>query len=172
MNKKSIIITIIVLAIAVVAFAIIYLINNKESNSIPTSSNEEIFSLKYKGIEITPGIEFSENTINEENNVSEIPSCAFEGTDKVYTYENVEITVAKINGKDTVYSVYFINDLAETTEGVKISDSKDTMLEKYGDNYKKVLENKYTYTKNNVELSFIVENDTITGIDYTLITSN
>ena len=172
MNKKGTIIAIIVLVIVVAAFAIIYLINNNGESSIPTSSNEELFSLKYNGVEIVPGTEFNENAINEENSVSEIPSCAFDGTDKVYTYPNVEITVAKINEKDTVYSVYFINDLAETAEGVKISDSKNTMLEKYGDKYEEVLENKYTYTKNNVELSFIVENDTITGIDYTLKTNN
>ncbi len=172
MNKKFFVIAIIIL-LAVIACVAIYVLSTNSNNSVPTNSEgQEAFSLKYNEVEIVPGTEFNESAINEESSFSEIPSCAFDGTDKVYTYDNVEITVAEVSGKDTVYSVYFIDDTIETAEGVKISNSKKTMLEKYGDSYKEELGNKYTYTKNNVELSFIVENDIITGITYTLKTNN
>lgn len=174
MNKKTIlIITILVLVIlAIIAIALL-LPNNKKKDSIQANNNaEEMFSLKYKGVEIVPGTEFNEDKIEDEAVLSEIPSCAFEGTDKVYTYDNVELIIAEIDGKDTVYSVYFIDDSAETNEGIKISDTKGDMIEKYGDNYEEVLGNKYVYTKNNVEISFMIENDIITGIEYTLKTSN
>ena len=45
------------------------------------------------------------------------------------------------------------------------------MIEKYGENYTITLETKYTYTSGNVELSFIIENDMITSIEYTLKTN-
>ena len=132
----------------------------EEKSSSSSSSSETKtkagLSIKYDGVNVVP----------------EIPSCAFDGVDKVYNYSNVEITVAEVNGTPTVYSVYFKDDTISTNEGVKISDSKDLMLEKYGEDYKNTLSNKYDYTNENVELSFIVENDIITGIEYTLITEN
>ncbi len=173
MNKKGMIIALIIVLVVIVGAVVIYFATNKSDDSLQTSSTtEEAFSVKLDGVEIVPGTEFQMSEISEEADVAEIPSCAFEGTDKVYTYSNVEIVVAKINGKDTVYSLYFIDDTMQTAEGVKITDSKDVMIEKYGNDYDNTLENRYIYKKNNVELSFIVENDVITGIDYTLITEN
>ena len=125
----------------------------KSSSSSSETKTKASLSIKYDGVNIVPGTKFDESKISDNVEISEIPSCAFDGVDKVYNYSNVEITVAEVNG-------------------VKISDSKDLMLEKYGEDYKNTLSNKYDYTKENVELSFIVENDIITGIEYTLITEN
>lgn len=141
-----------------------------EKDKNEDNNDKTTFSIKYKDVEIVPGTEFSADKIAEEAALSEIPSCAFNGTDKVYTYENFEIIIASVDGKDTVYSVYFDNDEVETTEGVKVTDTKEIMIEKYGNEYKQELGNKYIYTKGNVELSFIVESDIITAIEYTLIT--
>lgn len=174
MNKKSVLIIAIVVLIIVAAIAMAILLpNNKNKDTINDNvSVEETVSLKYKGVEIVPGTEFDEGAIDEDAMFSEIPSCAFAGTDKVYTYDNVELIVAEIDGRDTVYSVYFINETQETGEGIKISDSKEDMIEKYGNSYEEILGNKYVYTKNNVEISFMIENDIITGIEYTLKTTN
>ena len=144
MNKK--VITTVLIIILIITIVIIYVLLSKQNNS----KKVEKFSVKYKEIEVVPGTEFKENLIDEEFSYTEIPSCAFEGTDKVYTYENVELTVAKINEKNIIYSVYFINDEQQTLEGVKKSDSKELMLEKYGTNYKQPLDNKYVYTKDKV----------------------
>ena len=167
-NKKTtiIIVTIAVLLLIGIA-AICILKNNKKENNSGTS---KAFSMIYKGGEVLPGTKFDENQIEEKADFSEIPSCAFSGTDKVYTYEGVEIIVAQIDNIDKVYSVYFINDLAQTGEGLKISDNKQKMIETYGKDYNLSMDNKYTYTRENVELSFIVENNIITSIEYTLKT--
>jgi uncharacterized lipoprotein YehR (DUF1307 family) len=132
---------------------------------------EDTFKFAYKGVDVTPGKEFKSESIDEEASFFELESCAFEGNDKVYTYENMEITASAMNGKDTVYSIYFLNDAVETTEGVKIADEKAKMIEKYGEKYEHI-NNKYTYVKGNVALSFIVENDVITSIEYTYNTDN
>lgn len=134
------------------------------------NNKSKSFSVKLDEINIAPGNKFDEGKIAEEANVSEIPSCAFDGIDKIYTYSNVEITVSDINGVPTVYSVYFKDDTIYTEEGLKISDNKDLMIEKYGKDYNNSLKNKYDYTKGDTTLSFVLENDIITGIEYTLIT--
>jgi len=169
MNKKSIIfILIVIVVISIIAVGLIFLLNKTGEEK-----KEEIdtFKMLYQGVDITPGKEFEANKITEQATISEIASCAFDGTDKVYTYENLEIIVANVEGKETVYSVYFINDIPKTVEGVKIASSKDEMIQKYGEEYKTGLGNKYTYTKGNVELSFTVENEVITGIEYRLDTT-
>lgn len=147
--------------------------SGEEQQAIQTSYNtENTFSVEYEGVQIVPGTEFNEDLIEEEANFSEIPSCAFDGTDKVYTYSGVEITVAQIDGKDIIYSVYFISDEVKTNEEVSIADTIDKMLETYGENYVQTLGNKYTYTKGNVELSFIIQNEVITSIEYVLKTDS
>lgn len=146
---------------------------SNENKVVQSTSNieSEKFEMKYENIEITPGMVFDKNKLNEEVKVSEIPSCAFDGTDNVYTLSNLEITVANIDGEDRVYSVYFLDDEVETNEGVKITDSKQKMIDKYGNNYEQRLGNQFTYTKGNVELTFIIENEIITSIEYTLKTN-
>lgn len=133
------------------------------------STKEEVvetFELSYQEIEIIPGKDFQSSALkNEELNFMELSSCAFDGNDKVYTYENMEITVSPLDGKDIVYSVYFLNDRITTKEGVKITDDKETMIETYGENYKNI-NNKYSYLKGDVLLSFIIENDIIISIEY------
>ena len=144
---KKIIFLIVSITIIVVAVGLIMKNSKektKESNTENSKSNTA-FSVKYRGEEIVPGTEFSANKIDEEANISEIPSCAFAGIDKIYTYKNFEIIVASVNGKDTIYSVYFDNDEMETTEGVKVTDTKDHMIEKYGTDYEQKLGNKYIY---------------------------
>ncbi|MGE5455808.1 MAG: lipoprotein [Ignavibacteriales bacterium] len=156
---KKIIILFLVLTIVVTGC-------NSKNNNIKKENNDgETLTFAYKGVDVTPGLEFKSSSIDEEANYIELTSCAFEGNDKVYTYENIEITASQMNGKDTVYSVYFLNDKVATPEGVKIADDKSVMIEKYGEDYEQI-SNQYKYVKSNVILSFIVENDVIISIEY------
>lgn len=132
------------------------------------NDRETSFSVSYQNINILPGTEFKRNAFNDQPEYSEIESCAFEGLDKVYTYDDVEITTANINGKETIYSVYFLSENITTTEGIKLSDEKAKMIEKYGNNYDN-FGNQYSYTKGIVKLAFIIENDIINSIEYTYI---
>ena len=46
------------------------------------------------------------------------------------------------------------------------------MLDAYGEDYENSVENSYVYTRGDVNLTFIVENDVITSIEYTLNVNN
>lgn len=142
-----------------------------DEEKLEAVSNEEVKlkeAIIYEGVKIIPGEEFKEDTIQEEANYSEITSCAFEGNDKIYTYKGIEITLALIDGTYKVYEIYCINDMAETQEGIKITDSKPAMIEAYGTDYEEEFGNRYTYNEENIKKSFIIENDVITSIVYTL----
>ena len=174
--KKALIVIIAIIVIVAICVGVYFLTNgSKETNSpaengvnTAEDSSENTIKLEYEGKDMTPGAVFSRDIFGEELTYSEVPSCAGQGTDKVYNYGSYEITAYQDGDQEKIYSVYFIDDQITTTEGVKISDDSSVMFEKYGDNYEQT-GNQYTYTSGNVELSFIVENDFIRSITYTLV---
>ena len=174
--KKALIVIIAIIVIVAICVGVYFLTNgSKETNSpaengvnTAENSSENTIKLEYEGKDMTPGAVFSRDIFGEELTYSEVPSCAGQGTDKVYNYGSYEITAYQDGDQEKIYSVYFIDDQITTTEGVKKSDDSSVMFEKYGDNYEQT-GNQYTYTSGNVELSFIVENDFIRSITYTLV---
>ena len=174
--KKALIVIIAIIVIVAICVGVYFLTNgSKETNSpaengvnTAENSSENTIKLEYEGKDMTPGAVFSRDIFGEEVTYSEVPSCDGQGTDKVYNYDSYEITAYQDGDQEKIYSVYFIDDQITTTEGVKISDDSSVMFEKYGDNYEQT-GNQYTYTSGNVELSFIVENDFIRSITYTLV---
>lgn len=174
--KKVLIVIIAIIVIVAICVGVYFLTSgSKEANSpaengVTTAedNSEKTIKLEYEGKDMTPGAVFSRDIFGEEVTYSEVPSCAGQGTDKVYNYGSYEITAYQDGDQEKIYSVYFIDDQITTTEGVKISDDSSIMFEKYGDNYEQT-GNQYTYTSGNVNLSFIVENDFIRSITYTLV---
>ena len=158
MSKKVLIVIAIIVVIAVGLVIFFVTQNSDKVKNLDTevSVEDENFNVSYLGVDVTPGIPYDRNSIPEEGTYSEIPSCAFEGTDNVSTFSHVEITSAQIDGVESVYSVYFLDPEVQTNEGVMISDEKSKVIEKYGNDYEEV-GNKITYTKGQVQLSFIID---------------
>lgn len=95
----------------------------------------------------------------------EAPSCAFQGIDKMYTYSHFEIDTYPDGDTDKISMILFLDDLVSTPEGVCIGMSKADMEKAYGTDYE-VSSGFYRYTKDNMKLSFIIENEEITSIEY------
>ena len=129
------------------------------------NKNNEVFTFKYNDKVYNLGEVFSKEKYGKELKYSEVASCAFEGIDKTYTYDHYEVTTYPVDNADKVYVILFLDDEVATTEGIKITDSKDDMIKKYGNDYKQE-GNLYTYKKDKTILNFIVENDVITSIEY------
>ncbi len=176
MNKKVLIIILLVIVLVVGAIEA-YIVfggkkstknSNQDSKVQDEASQEEEWSYTYEGMKIEIGKEFTKEKYGEEISYSEIASCAFDGLDKTYTYEHYEITTYPAeNEKENILSIYFLDETIATDEGVSIGDSYDKMVEAYSDSYENH-DNLYTYRKGDTLLNFIVENDTITSIEYTL----
>ena len=137
---------------------------NKDASQ-ETNNTEDVYVFEDNGKKLTLGVEYSSLDLGEANDYYEVQSCAFDGMDKIYTFDNYEVHTYPDSGTDKVLSVYFSNDQVSTTEGIKIGDSLDSMLETYGDDYEQ-LDTQYTYSKGLSQLRFIVENNAITSIEY------
>lgn len=96
----------------------------------------------------------------------ESPSCAFEGQlDKTYTYEHFRIETYPDGGKDRISSVIFLDDIAETKEGIGIGMTKEDMEKAYGTEYEEK-DGMVVYTKDGKHLSFLVRDGKIESVQY------
>lgn len=177
MNKKGIIIAVVVVVIIIIGVCV-FMTQNHETKQVVAENDtqqqsseqtQSVFEFKDGDKIIKLNADFSELNMPKENSYYEVQSCAFNGMDKIYTYEHYEIRTYPDGDKDKIASIYFLDEQAQTEEGVKIGDSFETMTEKYGEDYEN-LETKYTYTKEKTQLNFIVTDNIITSIEYTYVT--
>jgi len=61
------------------------------------------------------------------------PSCGFPGMSWVYTYAGFEIETYPTDGKDYVYRVELYDDTAATAEGIRIGQTREQVIETYGE---------------------------------------
>lgn len=103
--------------------------------------------------------------IGEPVSYFEAASCAFEGLDKVYTYDHFVINTYPLGGKDLVSSVVLMDDLVETPEGAYIGCSAKDVVDAYGSDYKETA-GAYTYSKDGMDLMFLFDGDSVKSIQY------
>lgn len=94
----------------------------------------------------------------------EAASCAFDGLDKIYTYNGFEIDSYPAGDTDLVSAVILKDDSAATVEGICIGDSLDKVLEVYGEG--KQENGMLTYEKDGMKLCFILQDDSVISIEY------
>lgn len=125
----------------------------------------------YEGLEIQTGQLMSEylDVLGEPISYFEAASCAFDGLDKVYSYNSFEITTYPVDDKDYVGSIRFLDDMVETKEGVALFGTKADMIAAYGENFADengVLTYYFDGNKENGRLCFILSGEEIISIEY------
>ena len=154
------------LAIALV-FAFTACNNNEGDDSAENTENLSKlseFTFVVNGVTVTPGKVMPSEKLPEPKAISKVPSVAFEGTDDVYFFGDFEITAHVENGENEVYSVNFINSAVSTAEGLKLGDTKEKMIELYGENYE--INNKECLYKGEInELCVIIRDNVVTSIE-------
>lgn len=101
----------------------------------------------------------------------EAESCAFQGLDKIYTYNHYEISTYPDGDIDRISSIYFRDDMVSTQEGLTIGDSFETMENIYGTDY--VFDaGVYSYTKDGCQLVVIINAGEVSSIEYLSIAAS
>jgi hypothetical protein len=86
----------------------------------------------------------------------------------IYTYDDIEIETYIKNREEKINSFWFTTDKYHTNEGISIGDNIKDIFSVYGDNYR-YKDNTYRYELNDSSITFFIDNDIITGIEYDLI---
>ena len=98
----------------------------------------------------------------------EAPSCAFEGLDKVYTYNSIVVRSYTRDGADYIAAVELKDDTVATAEGIRIGSSEDDVRAAYGEDGTPGTAG-IEYTLGDSFISFIFVNGRVAAITYTAI---
>lgn len=137
----------------------------EETTAPAQTADGDVFSFTYQGVTLVPGNAFDSAALPEAESVFEVPSCAIEGTDNVYSYGEIEVTAFNDGSGEVIYSVYIVDANTPTAEGLYIGDTMDHVIAAYGEDYTQ--ENgQVTYQKGNTQLVIILDGDYVGSIDF------
>lgn len=136
----------------------------------PQSTDGEGFVYTLSNIPLIPGTVFDESKMPEAASVFQVPSCAIEGTDNVYNYNTVEVTVFDDGKAPVIYSIYLVDPNTATDEGLYQGDDLAAVERIYGTEYTKNGA-ELVYQKGSTQLRIIVNNDVVTSIEYRMVTA-
>ena len=125
------------------------------------------FIFTSNGVEIRMNAEADPivEALGEPVSTFEAPSCAFQGTDYIYTYDGFQLNTYPLNDVNYVSSVVLISDAVSTPEGLEIGGSKEDMIAAYGEDYTEEYD-LYTYTRGDSQLAVLFGDGAITSIEY------
>lgn len=136
----------------------------------PQSTDVKGYTFTLNNIPLIPGAVFEKSKMPEAASVFEVPSCAIEGTDNVYNYNTVEVTVFDDGKVPVIYSIYLADPNTATDEGLYQGDDLATVERIYGTQYTKN-GTELVYQKGKTQLRIIVQGDTVTSIEYRMVTA-
>jgi len=141
----------------------------QESEESGTASAEG-FSFEVDGVTIPMNVDAAPiiEALGEPVEYFEAASCAFQGLDKIYTYNGFEINTYPNGDKDYIASIYFLDDSVATDKGIYLGSTLEEVTAAYGEGYTEE-SGEYTYTLGDTTLAFIMEDDAVTSITYTAI---
>ncbi len=95
----------------------------------------------------------------------EAASCAFEGLDKISTFDHYEVDTYPDGDRDLVSAVLLLDDLVTTTEGACIGQSQEDIEAIYGTDYE-MKGTAMVYTKDGSHLEFVLAGGQVQSISY------
>ena len=122
------------------------------------------FAYTYQGVELIPGEAFDASRLPEALALTTIPSCAFSGTDNVYTYDIVEVVAYDEGQGEHLYSIYLLDPNTPTDEGLLLGDSVEKMVSIYGEEYTKS-GSEYAYYRGDTILVILAKNGIVNSIE-------
>ncbi|MCM1261271.1 MAG: hypothetical protein NC313_01015 [Butyrivibrio sp.] len=137
-----------------------------QTESTQAQAAEKGYVFSYNGVSVIIDAEAASiiDALGEPVSYFEAASCAFEGLDKMYTYNGFELDTYPTNDADYVSSLIIKDDSVSTAEGVCIGDSREKMQQAYGDGEESG--GMTVYAKDGMKLCFILQEDEIVSIEY------
>jgi hypothetical protein len=144
---------------------------DNDKGSQPGPDTPDGFAFTYKGINLYPGMKWDEAAaagLGEPISYFEAKSCVFEGIDRMYTYPGFEVdTSPDGTGGNSVTTVYLLDDSVTTPKGAYIGCSKSLVEKLYGESFSPE-ENSKSYERGGTELKFVLKDETVVSICYSL----
>ena len=125
---------------------------------------DEPFYFESDGVKIVCGTSYAEAGLPEVD-AFEIPSCAFDGSDMIYTYDAFEISAFDEANGSIIYSIYLLDPNVTTPEGLALGDDAARVTELYGEDCQ-INGDEIVYQRGETLLIILVQNDSVFSIEY------
>ena len=127
------------------------------------------FAFTFEGVALVPGTVYDAAALPEPTSVYQVPSCAIEGTDNVYSFDTVEITAFNDGTQEIIYAIAIFDPNVCTDEGLYLGDDTARVIELYGENYEQN-GTAMVYTRGNTILTIILQDDYVVDMEFKWIT--
>jgi len=128
-------------------------------------TDEYYFIFKNYYILLNEDYEKTSAKIGAANDTFEAPSCAFEGVDKTFYYDDFSIATYPDGNKDFIMSITLTGENVKTPEGAGLGMGFDDMIKIYGEDYGNTFD-LYFYDKGDTQLAFLFEDGILADISY------
>ena len=135
--------------------------------NVGNPGDPEAYYFTYNGtdIRLNGDMQVILNALGEPKKYTEETSCAFTGLDKTYTYDSFILQTYPQGDKDYVYCFWFVDDLVQTNEGIRIGDDQAKVESAYGaEAYNG--SNAYILTEGDTTFTVILDEGVVTSIQY------
>ncbi|WMJ85597.1 hypothetical protein [Anaerocolumna sp. MB42-C2] len=168
---KKIIFTLILMSLLVGCSKSSNNVKNNGTNTQP-AQNTAGYQFDYQGVTISMNDNAAPivTALGEPMDYFEAPSCAFQGLDKIYYYNGFDLSTYPGADGDYISAIEFTDDSVSTKEGVFIGKTKDEVIKTYGNDFTEE-SGSLAYTKGKTKLTFLIENNAVTSINYEFITN-
>ena len=138
------------------------------SGPAPTPKADSKYVLTYQGCPLPANADFAPLLayLGDPANYFEAESCAFEGLDKTYTYDAVEIITYPDDNVDRISSVRILTNAVSTPEGITIGSTPEEAAAAYGDGGSGKL---YSYEDGDCLLSILFQDGKAISVEYTAL---
>lgn len=122
-----------------------------------TSDEKKIYILQ----SVTEAVE----ALGQDYEYFEAPSCASDGLDMFYYYQNITLMANELDGEKVITDIYFKNDTVSTPEGIRINSEYADVVNQYGSDY--VLNGTaLEYTDQNTVLIVDIKDGKVASVEY------
>jgi len=144
--------------------------NGTDPNSGGDPQTPLSFSFTFRDvvIDMDEDIDYVISQLGEPRGDLHVPSCAFDGYDRIVGYPGVQITAYPGGENHYIFNISLIDDSVRTPEGeIRLGSTVQAVLDAYGDSYSYET-GMYTFTRGLTSLEFLTEDNIVIGITYRL----
>lgn len=88
------------------------------------------------------------SALGNDYDYSETVSCIYEGYDKAFAFDDITVSTVPVDGKDIIEMFTLTGGDYATARGIKVGDTRQKVLEAYGEHYTSDDGYYLTYTQN------------------------
>jgi len=142
--------------------------NNGPDDNTPAAPPAFFYKIGDVVVNLDENISYVVDRVGEPQEILVMPSCAFDGDDRIYRYPGAQLFTYPVGDDDFIHTIVIYDDTVRTPEGgIRLGSNLQAVLDAYGDDYK-FESDMYTFTRGDTLLEFLILNDVVDNIQYRL----